>query len=120
MSLPKSSTAVSSQHADTRLMSWSTRITSAPMCSGMLRITRPEMLGLLVGQPGGGLVEQDDARLADDRAGDLHQAALARAERPDPGPGSMSSPTNRARPARPRAASRGSSAECSCTIATLS
>src|SRR6202007_1662658 len=33
--LPKSSTAVISQHDDTRLMSWSTRIVSAPECSGI-------------------------------------------------------------------------------------
>src|SRR6185437_11554230 len=39
ISFPKSSTAVVSQHPDTRLMSWSTRMVSAPVCSGILRIT---------------------------------------------------------------------------------
>ena len=83
MSLPKSSTAVTWQHADTRLMSWSTRITSAPVCSGIAADDAPEVLGLLVGQAGGGLVEQDEPRLADDRARDLDEAALAGAERAD-------------------------------------
>jgi hypothetical protein len=39
-----------------------------------------EVLGLLVGQARGRLVEEHDARLADDRPGDLDQPALARAE----------------------------------------
>src|SRR5882724_10054495 len=71
MSLPKSSTAVSSQHADTRLMSWSTRITSAPMCSGIERITRLRCSVSSSGRP------------ADDGARDLDQAALARAQAAD-------------------------------------
>src|SRR4051812_47086291 len=41
ISLPKSSTAVFSQHADTSVMSWSTRTTSASMCSGMARMIAP-------------------------------------------------------------------------------
>src|SRR4051794_637314 len=45
----------------------------------------PEVLGLLVGQPGGGLVEQHEPRRADDRPRDLDEAPLARAERRDPG-----------------------------------
>src|SRR4051794_18345911 len=54
MSLPKSSTAVTSQHADTRLMSWSTRITRAPMCSGMRRITAPRWAVSSSGRPAAG------------------------------------------------------------------
>src|SRR3954452_5700915 len=39
-----------------------------------------EMRGLLVGQAGGGLVEQHEARLADDRPRDLDEPSLAGAE----------------------------------------
>ena len=83
MSRPKSSTAVVAQHADTRLMSWSTRITSAPVSLGDPPDDGGEVLGLLVGQAGGRLVEQHEPRLADDRPGDLDEAALAGAERAD-------------------------------------
>ena len=54
ISLPKSSTAVVSQHADTRLMSWSTRIISAPACSGIRRITSPRCSVSASGRPAAG------------------------------------------------------------------
>ena len=43
-----------------------------------------EVRGLLGGKPGCGLVEQHDARLADDRARDLDEPAFGGAERVDP------------------------------------
>ena len=52
--MPKSSTAVTPQHAETRLMSWSTRITSAPVCSGIARITSPRCSVSSSGSPAAG------------------------------------------------------------------
>ena len=46
-------------------------------------MTLPEVLGLLVGQARGGLVEQDEPRAPDDGPRDLDEAALAGAERAD-------------------------------------
>jgi hypothetical protein len=80
-----------------------------------------EVLGLLVGQAGGRLVEQDQPGPADDRAGDLDQAALAGAERADLGVRDRaSSRRTRSRPARPCAGPRRAALECSWIIATLS
>ena len=102
-------------------MSWSTRITSAPNCSGILWITLAEVLGLLVGQPGAGLVEQHDAWAARRRRGRSRRGAARarRARRPWPS-AATSRPTNsiaaqhvgapRARVRRPSA--RGSSPRC--------
>ena len=83
MSRPKSSTAVVSQQAETRLMSWSTRITTAPISDRDAPDDVAEVLGLVVGQAGGGLVEQHEPGLADDGPGHLDEAALAGAERAD-------------------------------------
>ena len=80
---PKSSTAVVSQHADTRLMSWSTRITRPPVSAGIRRTSSPRWAGLLVGEAGRGLVEQDEPGVADDRPGHLDEATLAGAESAD-------------------------------------
>ena len=83
ISLPKSSTAVVAQHAWTRLMSWSTRITSAPNCSGIFWITPLRCSVSSSGQPGGRLVEQHDLGRADDGARDLDEAPVAGAEPAD-------------------------------------
>ena len=52
-----------------------------------------QVRGLLVGQPGGGLVEQDQPGLAGDRAGDLDEPPLAGAERADPRNGECTNAT---------------------------
>ena len=83
--LPKSSTAVTSQHADTRLMSWSTRIVIAPVCSGILRITSPMWPVSSSGSPAAGSSSRTSRGRPDDRSGELDQAALGRAERADAG-----------------------------------
>ena len=64
-------------------MSWSTSITSAPERSGIRPDHLAEVLRLLVGEPGGGLVEQHDPRAPDHGPRDLDEPALARAEPPD-------------------------------------
>ena len=83
MTRPKSSTATWLHVADTSSMSWSTSTTIAPGALGDLPDDVAEHAGLVVGQPGGGLVEQHEPRFADDGAGDLDQAALGGAERAD-------------------------------------
>ena len=80
ISLPKSSTAVVAQQADTRLMSWSTRITSAPVSSGIRWITPARALGLLVGQAGGRLVQEYEARGAHDGPSHLDETTLGGTE----------------------------------------
>ena len=81
--MPKSSTAVVAQQADTRLMSWSTRIDErAGLARGSAWITSAEVLGLLVGQPGGRLVEQHQPGLPDDGPGHLDEPPLARRRAP--------------------------------------
>ena len=72
--------------------------------------------GLLVGQPRGRLVEQHDARLADDGPGELDEPAVARVELPDPRVGRLEADVldrRRARPSRrddrPPSSARGSS-----------
>ena len=64
-------------------MSWSTRMTSAPNCAGDPLDHLAELARLLVRKPCGRLVEQDDARVADDGARDLDEPPLVRAERAD-------------------------------------
>src|SRR4051794_30041476 len=54
ISLPKSSTAVVSQQVETRLMSWSTRITSASNCSGIRWMTMPSCSVSSSGSPAPG------------------------------------------------------------------
>ena len=83
ISLPKSSTAVVSQQAETRLMSWSTRITSAPNCSGIFWITAPRCSVSSSGSPAAGSSSSTTRGLADHRARDLDEAPLARAEPAD-------------------------------------
>ncbi len=83
ISLPKSSTAVVVQHACTRLMSWSTRITSAPNRSGILWIT-PVMCSVSSsGSPAAGSSSSTTRGRADDGPGDLDEAPVARAEPTD-------------------------------------
>ena len=121
ISLPKSSTAVISQHADTRLMSWSTRITSAPMRSGIAPDDLAELLRLLVREPGRRLVEQHDTRLADDRSRHLDEASLASAEPADLlARQSPRGRRTRAPRARRRCRDERRPPECSWIIATLS
>src|SRR3954469_18958070 len=69
--------------ATTRSCSW--RLTDPPPVQvlGDGADARAEMIGLLVRQTCGRLVEQHDARPADDRSGHLHQPPLARAQRAD-------------------------------------
>ena len=112
----------SSQHAETRLMSWSTRITSAPNCSGILLDHAGQVLGLLVGQA------RRPARRAARPAGAPTTARAISTRRRSRAP---SPPTltlrrhleadvlDRARARRP-AATRGPLPECSWIIATLS
>ena len=121
ISLPKSSTAVVAQHAWTRLMSWSTRITSAPNSLGDPLDHAGHVLGLLVREPGGRLVEQHDARRADDRARDLDEAPVARAEPADLDVRRHleADVLDRAQDVR-AAATRAPAPECSWIIATLS
>src|SRR6185437_10519144 len=54
ISLPKSMTAVVWQHAETRLMSWSTRMTRAPNWSGILWIASPRWPVSSSGSPAAG------------------------------------------------------------------
>ena len=83
ISLPKSSTAVVVQHAWTRLMSWSTRITSAPNRSGIPWITPPMCSVSSSGSPAAGSSSSTTLRRADDGARDLDEAPIARAEPAD-------------------------------------
>ena len=91
------------------------------MCSGIFWITSARCPVSSSGRPGGGLVEEDEARLADDGAGDLDEAAVARAEAADLRLGRRLEPDELERgehvgpPRRPRFAF-----ECSWIIATFS
>ncbi len=80
----------------------------------------PEVRRLLVGQAGGRLVEQHHARLTDERAGDLDQPAIARAERPDPCLRVGLEPDERDRVEHVLAARADGAFECSWASATLS
>ncbi len=64
-------------------MSWSTRITRAPKRSGIARDETAQVLGLVVGKAGGRLVQQDNPRVAGDRARHFDQPPLACAQHSD-------------------------------------
>ena len=57
-------------------MSWSTRITSAPMCSGIRAMTWPRCSVSSSGSPAAGSSSSDDPRLADDGPRDLDEPPL--------------------------------------------
>ena len=81
-------------------MSWSTSTTSAPVSTGDPPDDAGEVLGLLVGQPGGGLVEQHDPGLTDDGSGHLDETALPGAEHAD-----LLARVRRSSPTKPSASS---------------
>ena len=64
-------------------MSWSTRMTWAPICSGMLRMTSPSRCVSSSGSPAAGSSSKHETGRADDGPGHLDEAALSGAERAD-------------------------------------
>ena len=83
-------------------MSWSTRMVSAPVCSGMCLITSVRWLVSSSGSPAAGSSSSISRGLSDDRAGHLYQAALPGPSVPTFAPGRASSRRTRSRRARPR------------------
>ena len=94
-SRPKSSTAVHSQHALTRLMSCSTSTTIAPTCSGIALITAPRCSVSASGSPAPGSSSRTDSRRADDGTAPPRRAGVAAATACRPAANATSpSPTN--------------------------